>query len=211
MKDEIKNGKNVSLDGITVINEGVSLSEKKEVKEEVTPVVEETKNEEPVITPDVQINSTPVAPVTEPVVSMPEPPIIEQTVSPAIEAPVMGTPIIPNYGMDTCVNPMPEASPVAPSYDYPSFGNNSYESYNMNSQGSSMFDNLNFDFSTEEGIKEAFDVLDKITKILSEATENINKAAVKLCKEKNGYKDHIDNLSNMIRYVPDNGGNTPKF
>ena len=189
MKDEIKNGKNVSLDGITVINEGVSLTEKEQVKEEVTPVVEETKNEEPVITPDVQINSTPVSSVIDPVVSMPEPPV-----------------------MGTLIGSMPETSPIVPSYDYPSFEsnnfnqpmNNPYESYNVNPQGSSMFGDRNFDFSTEEGIKKARDVINIVQNAFFEAAE-------KNRKENANYKAYVNKVTEYFKFTPDNGGNTPKF
>lgn len=202
MKDEIKNGKNVSLDGITVINEGVSLSEKKEVKEEVTPIAEETKNEEPVITPDVQINSTPVAPIAEPVVSMPEPPVIGQTISPTI----MDTPIVPNYGMDTFVNPMPEASPAMPSYDYPSFDSKDY---------SSNFDKVSnkLDFNSIEGIERA----------RKQEIDDINAkydSIIKLYKDLETFKNWSNNIWKSFTpptvgnsYNDDSNSrlNTPKF
>ena len=189
MKDEIKNGKNISLDGITVINEGISLAEKEQVKENPVSAVEEPKVEETVITPDVQINSTPVSSVAEPVVSMPEPPV-----------------------MSVPVSPMSEASPVVPSYDYPSFENNNfnqsmsntYESYNVNPQGSSMFGDLNFDFSTEEGIQKAKDVLNIVQNAFFEAAE-------KNRKENANYKAYVNKVTEYFKFTPDNGGNTPKF
>ena len=62
-KENIKNGKNIEIDGITVINEGISLAEKEEKKEAEVAVDAEVKAEEPEIpveqepeiTPDVKI------------------------------------------------------------------------------------------------------------------------------------------------------------
>ena len=89
-KAMINDGKNVELDGVTVINEGISLSEvkKEETKVEVAPVVSdetvipeiaaatEIPTSEPVISPI----DVPVAPVDIPVVPVVEPSNVMQAV-----------------------------------------------------------------------------------------------------------------------------------
>ena len=83
-KEKITNGQNIEIDDITVINEGISLSEveKEEEKQVAVPETEEaSKDEVPAVevdlpTPDVKVDSDEVAPVQEEVkVEVPEEPV----------------------------------------------------------------------------------------------------------------------------------------
>ena len=65
-KQNIQDGKNIELDGITVINEGISLAEKEEVKEETSAAPAEVAPEIE-ITPDVKIETSETAKEETPV------------------------------------------------------------------------------------------------------------------------------------------------
>ena len=57
-KQNIQDGKNIELDGITIINEGISLAEKEEVKEEAKEEAPAEETAEVEITPDVKIETS---------------------------------------------------------------------------------------------------------------------------------------------------------
>ena len=69
---------------------------------------------------------------------------------------------------------------------------------------STTFGDLNFDFSTEEGIKKARDVLNIVQNAFFEAAE-------KNRKENANYKAYVNKVTEYFKFTPDNGGNTPKF
>ena len=88
-KEKITNGQNIEIDDITVINEGISLSEveKEEEQQVVAPETEEVSKDEvssevPAVevdlpTPDVKVDSDEVAPAQEEVkVEVPEEPVV---------------------------------------------------------------------------------------------------------------------------------------
>lgn len=100
-KEKITNGQNIEIDDITVINEGISLSEveKEEEQQVVAPETEEVSKDEvssevPAVevdlpTPDVKADSDEVAPAQEEVkVEVPEEPIVPIDLpSPGVDMP----------------------------------------------------------------------------------------------------------------------------
>lgn len=100
-KEKITNGQNIEIDDITVINEGISLSEveKEEEQQVVAPETEEVSKDEvssevPAVevdlpTPDVKVDDNEVAPAQEEVkVEVPEEPIVPIDLpSPSVDMP----------------------------------------------------------------------------------------------------------------------------
>ena len=100
-KEKITNGQNIEIDDITVINEGISLSEveKEEEQQVVAPETEEVSKDEvssevPAVevdlpTPDVKVDSDEVAPAQEEVkVEVPEEPVVPIDLpSPGVDMP----------------------------------------------------------------------------------------------------------------------------
>lgn len=100
-KEKITNGQNIEIDDITVINEGISLSEveKEEEQQVVAPEAEEVSKDEvssevPAVevdlpTPDVKVDSDEVAPAQEEVkVEVPEEPVVPIDLpSPGVDMP----------------------------------------------------------------------------------------------------------------------------
>ena len=128
-KQNIQDGKNIELDGITIINEGISLAEKEEVKEEAK---EEAPEAEVEITPDVKIETSdnvaekeetpeaeaapeevpaPIAIDIDPV-TVDEAPAQEAVVSDQVVAPIAETPVadeVPTYEVEAPVQTPAEA------------------------------------------------------------------------------------------------------
>lgn len=104
-KEKITNGQNIEIDDITVINEGISLSEveKEEEQQVVAPETEEVSKDEvssevPAVevdlpTPDVKVDNNEVAPVQEEVkVEVPEEPVVPIDLSsPSVDIPDVNT------------------------------------------------------------------------------------------------------------------------
>ena len=111
-----------------------------------------------------------------------------------------------NSAIDPFVNPMPEASPVMPSYDYPSFDSKDY---------SSNFDKVSnkLDFNSIEGIERA----------RKQEIDDINAkydSIIKLYKDLETFKNWSNNIwksftpptvGNSYNDDSNSGLNTPKF
>lgn len=105
-KAMINDGKNIELDGVTVINEGISLAETKtEVKEEV-PAVEVAEdaatNTQDFSVPEFPATDIPVAPVDLPITSvvgaeLPNSPEFADMKLPGYVSSVNETPVYPSY------------------------------------------------------------------------------------------------------------------
>lgn len=138
-KQDIQDGKNIELDGITVINEGITLAEKEEVKEE------SSKEEAPAIEPEIEI--TPDVKIADSVAEAEETPTVEAapdvTIPTEVPSPIaidIDPVAVDPVAMDPVVSPEPVVVPEAsaqdavPAYDMGSSLDNQFplEGYNEN-------------------------------------------------------------------------------
>lgn len=166
-KEQIKNGKNISLDDgkITVINE-VSLS-KIDEKKEVTEPVSDAVNTD--LTPDVVIAPTAeVAPIVSPVVNETPIPVAQEFTAPV--APVIPEPIVvpnppvgvafpsvePSFGVET-----PSVSPQGIPTDLFGTQNNIQTPVNLNDLNVPMAKEFNNSFNTGYGYSGGLNFLTK--------------------------------------------------
>ena len=172
-KEKITNGQNIEIDDITVINEGISLSEveKEEEQQVVAPETEEVSKDEvssevPAVevdlpTPDVKVDSDEVAPAQEEVkVEVPEEPIVPIDLqSPSVDMPDVNTSL--DMPADNPISALAASMEFSPNQD---FSNPSMYSETASNPVDSSFDayqsqeNNNLD-NTDSGVfKTASDV-----------------------------------------------------
>lgn len=231
-KENIKNGTNIIVDNgnITVINEGISLSEKKEEKKEnintilasddtktnvdLTPDVKLTPEASNItVTPEVNIPSPEVAPVNiEPVipevvtpeVNIPSP-AVEPEVSPSLDSVTMqnDTPIINN---DISLADNGDAFYNTPTFNDSSINNN-FDNSNMNNVTSS-YNSFNTSYSDSNPI---YDLLDEIENgIISVTKEKIAEAKEK-AKESVNNLDMYKQMSNIFSNFVGGSSNNRKL
>ena len=129
-KEKITNGQNIEIDDITVINEGISLSEveKEEEQQVVAPETEEVSKDEvssevPAVevdlpTPDVKVDSDEVAPAQEEVkVEVPEEPIVPIDLqSPSVDMPDVNTSL--DMPADNPISALAASMEFSPNQDF---------------------------------------------------------------------------------------------
>lgn len=172
-KEKITNGQNIEIDDITVINEGISLSEveKEEEQQVVAPETEEVSKDEvssevPAVevdlpTPDVKVDSDEVAPAQEEVkVEVPEEPVVPIDLpSPGVDMPDVNASL--DMPADNPISALAASMEFSPNQD---FSNPSMYSETASNPVGSSFDayqnqeNNNLD-NTDSGVfKTASDV-----------------------------------------------------
>ena len=185
-KQNIQDGKNIELDGITVINEGISLAEKEEVKEAAK---EETSEAEIEITPDVKIETpeetaSQEATVADPAQSQEEVPApIAIDIDPVVVDPVPAElePAPQPEVSDAPISVEPSVQEEVPAYD---IGVHSDNPFQLGGYNEIVVDNRPQVPTIPENVINAFDVAkNEVAEIYMKNQE--------LTEKMNGYEDAI--------------------
>lgn len=134
------NGKNIALDGVTIINEGVELSKEEAKTEEAAPVVAEDEVEAPVV-PEVA-EETPAAVEETQAVEMPQINVPTPEIEPKAVAPVAAIELPPELN-PVLSAPTPETT-IQTTEEQPAFDNSN----------NNIFTNYDFNQNNNDGVPE---------------------------------------------------------
>ena len=212
-KEKITNGQNIEIDDITVINEGISLSEveKEEEQQVVAPETEEVSKDEvssevPAVevdlpTPDVKVDSDEVAPAQEEVkVEVPEEPIVPIDLqSPSVDMPDVNTSL--DMPADNPISALAASMEFSPNQD---FSNPSMYSETASNPVDSSFDvyqnqeNNNLD-NTDSGVfKTASDVDAAFERFISDVRKSYQENIAGPTKTLVEFANRFENWGNQV-------------